>query len=215
MFLFCFTLRSSIPNKVLPGQPHMASLIKKIKGGSPYYYIAVAKRVNGKPRIVHPTYLGSVDRILANSSGRLHPCPTGPRHSISASPKLSGRPPKTPLPVPPSTQYDPCAPRLRRLALPLGRRLPPHLQPLFSDHDRRLVREHNSAPPVGLHSRQLFRPSFSGPLRLDQCRAVPQSGEQEEPDELLAAQDRLLQAFRDHKLVSQRALAYDTINFLT
>ena len=44
---------------------------------------------------------------------------------------------------------------------------------------------------------------------------VPQSGEQEEPDELLAAQDRLLQAFRDNKLVSQRALAYDTINFLT
>ena len=44
---------------------------------------------------------------------------------------------------------------------------------------------------------------------------VPAADQPETDDELLAAQDRLLQAFRDRQLVSQRVLAYDTTNFHT
>ena len=44
---------------------------------------------------------------------------------------------------------------------------------------------------------------------------VPTPDQPETDDELLAAQDRLLQAFRDRQLVSQRVLAYDTTNFHT
>lgn len=42
----------------------MASLIKKIKKGKPYYYVVESKRINGKPRIVNQVYLGAVTKIL-------------------------------------------------------------------------------------------------------------------------------------------------------
>ena len=42
----------------------MASLIKKKKGKRFYYYMVESKRVNGKPRIVNQTYLGSVERVV-------------------------------------------------------------------------------------------------------------------------------------------------------
>lgn len=42
----------------------MASLVKKKVGRKYYYYIVESKRINGKPRIVHQVYLGSVENIL-------------------------------------------------------------------------------------------------------------------------------------------------------
>lgn len=42
----------------------MASLIKKKKKSKRFYYLAQSKRVNGKPRIVNQTYLGSVEKIV-------------------------------------------------------------------------------------------------------------------------------------------------------
>jgi len=42
----------------------MASLLKKIIKGRPYYYAVVSKRINGKPKIVHQTYLGTAEAII-------------------------------------------------------------------------------------------------------------------------------------------------------
>jgi len=42
----------------------MASIIKKKKGNSIYYYFAESKRVNGNPRIVSQKYLGKAEDIL-------------------------------------------------------------------------------------------------------------------------------------------------------
>ena len=42
----------------------MASLVKKIKQGKAYYYVVESARVDGKPRIVKQTYLGTVEAIL-------------------------------------------------------------------------------------------------------------------------------------------------------
>lgn len=42
----------------------MASIIKKIKKGNPYYYAVESARVNGKPRIVWQKYLGTLDDIV-------------------------------------------------------------------------------------------------------------------------------------------------------
>jgi len=39
-------------------------LIKKKKGRKLYSYLVESKRVNGKPRIVNQTYLGSVEKII-------------------------------------------------------------------------------------------------------------------------------------------------------
>jgi len=42
----------------------MASIIKKIKKGRPYYYAVQSGRVDGKPRIVWQKYLGTIDAIV-------------------------------------------------------------------------------------------------------------------------------------------------------
>jgi transposase len=42
----------------------MATIIKKIKKGRPYYYAVESRRVEGKPRIVWQKYLGTVDAIV-------------------------------------------------------------------------------------------------------------------------------------------------------
>ena len=42
----------------------MASIVKKIIRGRPYYYARVCKRVHGKPKIVSQTYLGRADKII-------------------------------------------------------------------------------------------------------------------------------------------------------
>ena len=47
----------------------MASIIKKIKQGRPYYYAVQCKRVNGKPRIVWQKYLGTVEGIVGRAEG--------------------------------------------------------------------------------------------------------------------------------------------------
>jgi len=47
----------------------MASIIKKIKQGRPYYYAVQCKRVNGKPRIVWQKYLGTVEGMVERAEG--------------------------------------------------------------------------------------------------------------------------------------------------
>ena len=46
----------------------MASLTHKIINGHKYYYARVCKRVDGKPKIVETHYLGTVDKMIQNSS---------------------------------------------------------------------------------------------------------------------------------------------------
>jgi len=42
----------------------MPSLTRKIIKGRPYYYVRHCQRVDGQPKIVKTTYLGSLDNIL-------------------------------------------------------------------------------------------------------------------------------------------------------
>ena len=51
----------------------MASLIKKIIRGRPYYYARRCARVNGKPKIVWQKYLGSADSIVAKIEAANNP----------------------------------------------------------------------------------------------------------------------------------------------
>ena len=53
----------------------MATIIKKIKKGRPYYYAVESKRVNGKPRIVWQKYLGTVDAIINRTEEAKPPAP--------------------------------------------------------------------------------------------------------------------------------------------
>jgi transposase len=57
----------------------MASIIKKIKKGRPYYYAVESKRVDGKPRIVWQKYLGTIEAIV----NRLEDSkPPKPKHTV-------------------------------------------------------------------------------------------------------------------------------------
>lgn len=53
----------------------MASIIKKIKKGRPYYYAVESKRVNGKPRIVWQKYLGTLEAIVGRAKETKPPPP--------------------------------------------------------------------------------------------------------------------------------------------
>ena len=53
----------------------MATIIKKIKKGKPYYYAVESGRVNGKPRIISQKYLGSVAKIVRNAQNTEPPEP--------------------------------------------------------------------------------------------------------------------------------------------
>lgn len=53
----------------------MATIIKKIKKGIPYWYAVKSQRVNGKPRIVWQKYLGRVDDIVAAIGARINEKP--------------------------------------------------------------------------------------------------------------------------------------------
>jgi transposase len=57
----------------------MASIVKKIKKGRPYYYAVESKRVDGKPRIVWQKYLGTVEAII-NRSDQARP--QAPKESV-------------------------------------------------------------------------------------------------------------------------------------
>src|SRR5215468_6224076 len=55
--------------------PIMASLISKKKGNKLYYYVVESARVEGKPRIVQQTYLGTADRLADLLKERTAPIP--------------------------------------------------------------------------------------------------------------------------------------------
>src|ERR1022692_1130677 len=55
--------------------PYMASIIAKKKANQLYYYVVDSARVDGKPRIVHQTYLGTADKVAALVKDRTAPVP--------------------------------------------------------------------------------------------------------------------------------------------
>lgn len=53
----------------------MATIIKKLKKGRPYYYAVESARVDGKPRIVWQKYLGTIEGIIARTEEARPPKP--------------------------------------------------------------------------------------------------------------------------------------------
>jgi hypothetical protein len=53
----------------------VASIIAKQKANQRYYYVVESARVDGQPRIVHQTYLGTADRLAALVKDRTAPVP--------------------------------------------------------------------------------------------------------------------------------------------
>jgi len=54
---------------------HMASLLKKLIRGKPYYYARECRRIDGRPKIVWQKYLGRADDIIAAMAKPITPPP--------------------------------------------------------------------------------------------------------------------------------------------
>lgn len=191
----------------------MASLVAKKKANTLYYYVVESARVDGKPRIVHQTYLGTAERVAALVKDRTAPLPLsattidfGLPGALWVAAQNSGVFPllESLWPKPrsgPSTAHYLLLAAIHRICQP-----GPKTE--VADWYRRSVLHSLWGFPAERFSSQAFWDCF------DQIRtagAEPLAGE----DQLEEAQLRLLGVWKEKQLVGRRLLAYDTTNFYT
>lgn len=191
----------------------MASIIGKKKRNKTYYYIVVSKRVNGKPRIVSQTYLGTAERIAKLVKQKAAPVPLeanalecGLPLSLWQAARSSGAFDAL-LSVWPAPRQGPSTPHFLLLAA-IHRICAPGPKTKVADWYGRTTLRRLWGFPAKYFTSQAFRDCFDA-IDVDPALLEPQD------DELEQAQRALTAAFRDKQLVSQRVLAYDTTNFYT
>jgi transposase len=188
----------------------MATIVAKRKRRQLYYYIVESARVDGKPRIVHQTYLGTAERIAALVQDRTAPLPLsittvdlGLPGALWRAAQQSGvwgvleslweKPPSGP-----STAHYLLLAAIHRICQP-----GPKTE--VADWYRHTILSSLWGFPAERFTSQEFWDAFD---RI-------QTGSGGESDELEQAQSRLLAAWKDQQLISRRLLAYDTTNFYT
>ncbi len=193
----------------------MASLIRKRKKNKLYYYGVESARRDGRPRIVHQTYLGNAEKVAALLKDRTAPLP------LSASRREWGLPGALWL----AAQQSGVFPRLQSLwGEPRSGPSAAHYLLLAAFH--RLA-----APGPKTEAADWYRQTILYPLWgfeperfssqafwdcFEQLLPAKQAAARsEERDPLEEAQARLLGLWKDQQLVSRRLLAYDTTNFHT
>jgi transposase len=191
----------------------MASLVAKKKANTLYYYVVESARVDGKPRIVHQTYLGTAERVAALVKDRTAPLP------LSATTIDFGLPGALWLAAQnsgvfslleslwPKPRSGPSTAHYLLLAA-IHRICQPGPKTEVADWYRHSVLHSLWAFPPERFTSQAFWDCF------DQIRtagAEPATGD----DQLEEAQLRLLGVWKEKQLVGRRLLAYDTTNFYT
>jgi len=192
--------------------PVMASLVAKKKGNKLYYYVVESARVDGKPRIVHQTYLGTAERVADLVRDRAAPVP------LSATMRDFGLPAalwqaaqKTGVwtllqSLWPTSRSGP-SPAHYLLLAAIHRICRPGPKTEVADwYDKTVLSSWWDVAPERFSS-QAFWDAFEEILPED----LPAS----EPDPLDQAQVQLLALWKAKQLVSRRLLAYDTTNFFT
>jgi len=186
----------------------MASLIAKKKANKLYYYVVESARVDGKPRIVHQTYLGSAEKVAALMKERTTPLPleaTCLDYGLPGALWLAARQLgifsvlESLWPKPrsgPSTAHYLLLAAIHRICRP-----GPKTE--VSDWYRRTILPSLWGFPPERFTSQAFWDCF------DQI-STSASG-----DQLEQAQQRVLGMWKQQRRVSQRLLAYDTTNFYT
>jgi transposase len=190
----------------------MSSLIAKKKANKLYYYVVDSARVNGQPRIVHQTYLGTAEKLAALVKDRTAPVPIGATMRAVGIPGALWRaavesgvfdvlasvwpPPRSG----PSVAHYLLLAAIHRVCAPGPK------TDVAAWYDRTILPTLWHLPAARFTS-QAFWDAF------DQI-TVPEDDESG-PDDLQEAQRRLLTAWHAKHLVSSRVLAYDTTNFYT
>src|SRR5580698_294968 len=193
--------------------PCMASLIKKKKANTFYYYVVESARVDGKPRIVHQTYLGTANSVARLVQDRTAPIP------LSATTVDFGLPGALWLAAEksgvfallqslwPKPRSGP-SPAHYLLLAAIHRICQPGPKTEVADwyQDSILSSVWGFAPER--FSSQAFWDCFD---RIATGESLPAGTR----DELEEAQLRLLGLWKEKQLVTRRLLAYDTTNFHT
>jgi hypothetical protein len=189
----------------------MASLISKKKGNKLYYYVVESARIDGKPRIVQQTYLGTADRLADLLKERTAPVP------VSATTREFGLPGALWLAAQrsgvwgvlestwPTPRSGPSTAHYVLLAL-IHRICQPGPKTEVADWYRSTILQSLWAFPPERFRSQDFWDAF------DRIQ-VEGDGRKATDDELEQAQVRLLAVWKEKQLVSRRLLAYDTTNF--
>jgi len=191
----------------------MASIISKKKGNKLYYYVAESARVDGQPRIVGQTYLGSAERVAALLKDRTAPVPVeasrrefGLPGALWMAARRSGvwdvlksmwEPPESG----PSTAHYLLLAAIHRICQP-----GPKTE--VADWYQKTILSSIWRFPTEQFRSQDFWDCFQ---RIDVASDEPN----EEEDDLERAQAALLGCWKDRQIVSRRLLAYDTTNFYT
>lgn len=186
----------------------MASLVAKKKANQLYYYVVESARVDGKPRIVHQTYLGTAERVAALVKDRTAPVP------LSATSLDFGLPGALWCAAQQLGVFDLLA---SLWPAPRSGPSPAHYLLLAAIH--RICQPGPKTEVADWYSRTILASLWGFPAQrftsqafwdcFDRIRA---SGDDDELDQ---AQTRLLGVWKGRQLLSRRLLAYDTTNFHT
>lgn len=190
----------------------MASLIAKKKANKLYYYVVHSARVDGQPRIVHQTYLGTAEKLAALVKDRTAPVPLAAtvrdvgvpgalwraavESGVFAALSAVWPPPRSG----PSVAHYLVLAAIHRICQPGPK------TDVAAWYDGTILPTLWQLPATRFTS-QAFWDAF------DQI-AVPDD-DARGPDDLQEAQRRLLATWQAKHLVGQRVLAYDTTNFHT
>lgn len=183
----------------------MASLIAKKKANQLYYYVVESARVDGKPRIVHQTYLGTAERVAALVKDRTAPVP------LAASTIDLGLPGALWLAAQQSGVFA-----LLESLWPKPRSGPSTAHYLLLAAIHRLCRPGPKTEVADWYRGTILQSRWGIPPERFTSQAFWDCfDEVEAEDDLARAQSRLLALWRDRRMVSQRLLAYDSTNFYT
>ena len=191
----------------------MASLLKKKKANTIYYYVVESARVDGKPRIVHQTYLGTAESVARLVQDRTAPVP------LSATTVEFGLPGALWLAAEKSGVFA-----LLQSLWPKPRSGPSPAHYLLLAAIHRICQPGPKTEVADWYRNSIlsslwgFAPERFRSQDFWDCFDSIATGESlpaGKRDELEEAQLRLLGLWKEKQLVTRRLLAYDTTNFYT
>jgi transposase len=184
--------------------PYMASLIAKKKANQLYYYVVESARVDGKPRIVHQTYLGTAEKVAALVKDRTAPVP------LEATAVEFGLPGSLWL----AAQRTGVRELLQSLwPQPRSGPSPAHYLLLAAIH--RICQPGPKTEVAGWYDRTILRSLWGFAPERFTSQEFWDCFDRIQEEELEQAQIRLLGVWKQKQLVGRRLLAYDTTNFYT
>jgi transposase len=182
----------------------MASIIAKKKANQLYYYVVESARVDGKPRIVHQTYLGTAEKVAALVKDRTAPVP------LEATAIDLGLPGALWLAAQQTGVFD-----LLNSFWPQPRSGPSPAHFLLLAAIHRICQPGPKTEVAAWYDRTILRSVWGFAPERFTSQEFWDCFDRIEEQQLEQAQILLLGVWKQKQLVSRRLLAYDTTNFYT